>query len=64
MAEKVVWLQPFLGLFRRFALHDAVYDEGDGSVAGHVAGGAEAVHGDVEGYHQGLVGLREAQHGA
>ena len=40
----------------------AVHDYGDGSVARHVAGGAEAVHGDVEGNHQGLGRLVEAEH--
>ena len=40
----------------------AVYDQRQGAVAGHVAGCAEAVHGYVEGYHQGVVGLGKAEH--
>ena len=36
-------------------------DLGDGAVAGDVAGCAEAVHGYVEGYHHGIVGVGEAE---
>ena len=43
-----------IGGCRGFA-EEAVDDEGDGSVAGYVAGGAETVHGDIESYHQGTV---------
>lgn len=41
---------------------ESVNDEGDGAVAGYVAGGAEAVHGYVEGDHEGLVCLGETEH--
>ena len=41
---------------------DLVDDDCDGTVAGNVAGCAEAVHCDVEGDHQGLGFLVEAEH--
>ena len=41
-----------------------VDNKGYGSVAGHVAGSAEAVHGNVDGYHEPLqVGIK-AEHAA
>ena len=43
-------------------VEEASDDLGDGSVAGDVAGGAEAVHGNVEGNHEGVVGLGETEH--
>ncbi len=45
----------------RFRGEVVVDDDGDGAVAGDVAGGAEAVHGDVQGYHKGLLRRAEAQ---
>ena len=42
--------------------HDLVHDEGDGAVACDVAGCAEAVHGDIEGDHECLCFLVEAEH--
>ena len=44
------------------AASDAVHDEGQRTVARHIAGCAETVHGYVEGYHQCLVVFREAEH--
>ena len=41
-------------MVRRLLLHDLVHDEGDGAVAGYIAGGAEAVHGYVESDHKCL----------
>ena len=45
-----------------FGAGDAVDYDSDGAVAGDVAGCAETVHGDVEGDHQRLCFLVEAEH--
>ena len=44
-----------------FFSEEAGDDLGDGAVACDVAGGAEAVHGYVEGYHHGVVGVGESE---
>lgn len=44
------------------ALFQTVNDEGDSAVSGDIASGAEGVHGDVEGNHQGAVLFTEAEH--
>ena len=49
-------------LYPRLPVEDAGDDLGDGGVAGDVAGCAEAVHGYVEGDHEGVVGLGETEH--
>ena len=46
-----------------FRFIEAVDDDSEGAVAGHVAGGAEVVHGDVEGNHESLLVVAEAKHG-
>ena len=46
------------------ALVESVDDDGEGAVAGDVACGAEVIHGDVEGNHDGLFLVAEAEHGA
>ena len=43
-------------------MEDAGYDLGDSTVAGDVAGGSEAIHGYVEGYHHGIVGVGKAEY--
>ena len=40
---------------------DAVDNQSDGSVTGHIACGAKAVHRDVQGYHKGLLLSIKAQ---
>lgn len=45
------------------ALIKSVDDDGEGSVAGDIAGSAEVVHGDVEGNHECLFRIPEAKHG-
>ena len=52
----------FLGGVVDWFVEDAGDDLGDGGVAGDVAGCAEAVHGYVEGDHEGVVGLGETEH--
>ena len=44
------------------SLSDPIYDDGDRSVAGNVAGGSEAVHCNIKGNHQCLCFLIEAKH--
>ena len=39
-----------------------IYHNGDSPISGDVASGAEAIHGDVEGDHQRLQRVVEAQH--
>ncbi len=51
-----------IDLLSRLLPEQSVYDLGDGSVAGDVAGCAEVVHGDVERDHQGVVGVSETEH--
>ena len=43
----MLYMQTKSVLFSRSFSHHFVYDERDGSVARHVAGGSEAVHCDV-----------------
>ena len=47
--------------FLRLAMQ-TVDDDGEGAVAGHVAGRAEGIHGDVEGDDEGLGFGGETQH--
>lgn len=48
----------------RLGSEETVDDDRQGAVTGYVAGGAEGIHGDVEGDHQGIVSLAEAENGA
>ena len=50
------------GILLLLSLPQPVDDDSEGTVTRHVAGCAEAVHGDVEGYHQGERFLVEAKH--
>lgn len=43
-------------------LRNFIYPNSDGAVACDVASCAETIHGDIEGYHQGLQGFAKAQH--
>ena len=47
----------------RLAAEESVNDDSQSAVAGYVASSAEAVHGNVNGYHQGAVGVVEPEHG-
>ena len=41
-----------------------IHDNGDGAIAGYIAGGAEAVHCDIEGYHERLhIGIETQNRG-
>ena len=51
-------LLPSDGLFPRYLIHH----DGYRPVARHVAGGAEAIHRDIQGDHQRLQGLIESKH--
>lgn len=58
----MLYMQTKSVLFSRSFSHYFVYDQCDGSVARHVAGSPETVHGDVECDHQRLCRLVEAEH--
>ena len=58
----MLYMQTKSVLFSRSFSHHFVYDQCDGSVARHVAGSSETVHGDVECDHQRLCRLVEAEH--
>lgn len=58
----MLYMQTKSVLFSRSFSHYFVYDQRDGSVARHVAGSPETVHGDVECDHQCLCRLVEAEH--